>query len=346
MMYQDEALMEEDPYLAEFKLDDIQFKDFNLDDTEQAGSRTPTNLDDPDRPEFKLDGLAGLQGSLAKLFGGGHVPCADASSTRSGDPGSCESPPSETLEWPSPRTPGHAIPVPADLDEPWSRFLCQPPGIRVFGPPPGLEAFCEASVRYDDVASLGVVTGAESNSKPTPAPAVTGWKLPAAVAEKHAPADPDLPPLPARAKQAQAPQESAQRTTLLLQNIPRKCTRAFLEKRLAEEHFMGEIDFLYLPVDLKSKCNVGHAVLNFRSEDVCKRFSEAFHKIGIKQAFPGLGGGGLTSVISAKDQGKEANVQKLQKSGLLMSMLAEMPDWLPQLFDDQGQAEEFPEQTY
>lgn len=199
---------------------------------------------------------------------------------------------------------------------------------------------------FEAPARSGAVTSTGMAAVETIVQSAPGSAPEAADEEQFAPADPDLPPLPARVKSKQhAPRETTLRTTMLLQKIPKKCTRALLEKRLTEGQFMEEIDFLYLPVDLKSKSNVGQCILNFRTEEACTRFSEGFHKKDIKQAFPGLGGSGLCSVTFAKDQGKDANVLKLQKSTLLMSMLASMPEWLPQIFDEQGQAIDFPEQA-
>ena len=51
------------------------------------------------------------------------------------------------------------------------------------------------------------------------------------------------------------------RTTLMVKNIPNKYTQKMLLATI-DEHFKGQYDFFYLPIDFKNKCNVGYAFLN------------------------------------------------------------------------------------
>lgn len=140
-------------------------------------------------------------------------------------------------------------------------------------------------------------------------------------------------------------------TTVTLKNVPRSYTREVMIKRLVEAGFQDEFDFLYLPADFGKNgggarkgrtCSAaGHATVNFRTEEARERFEAAFHKANAKKAFPGAGGAKACEVALAPVQGKDANVQKLQNSGLLMSLLAERPEWLPALFDGEGELEPF-----
>jgi len=134
-------------------------------------------------------------------------------------------------------------------------------------------------------------------------------------------------------------------TTVMLKNVPRSYTREILAKRIDEAGFQGIFDFLYMPADFGKggrACHAtGHAVINFRTQEARERFEVAFHKVSGKKAFPGAGGAKVCDVSLAPAQGKDANVQKLQKSGLLMSLLAERPEWLPLLFDAEGAPETF-----
>ena len=65
-------------------------------------------------------------------------------------------------------------------------------------------------------------------------------------------------------------------TTVMLRNIPNRYTRDMLINRLDKgyeawlysvEHMCceGMYDFVYLPIDFSSRCNVGYAFINFRT---------------------------------------------------------------------------------
>lgn len=156
-------------------------------------------------------------------------------------------------------------------------------------------------------------------------------------------ADQDLLPLPARARKAPAASPT-EITTMTIQNVPRRCTRAKVLQRLEAAGLRSDVDFLYVPIDLKSNCNVGLAIVNLRTEDAAERLTKAFHKVGIKVAFPGNSGAKACEVVPAKVQGRDANVHRLQQSGLLLSLLAGKPEWMPQLFDEESQPVPFPEE--
>lgn len=146
-------------------------------------------------------------------------------------------------------------------------------------------------------------------------------------------------PLPARIPRT-SNAEPTSKTTLLLQNVPKRCTPEQLQTFLAE--FSTDVDFLYLPFDFKQKCNVGHAIINFRKEETTERFLKAFNEVSSKKVFTGFNVTGTCSVTFAPVQGYESNVSKIEKSGILMSMLADKPAWLPRIFDAQGQMKQFP----
>jgi len=134
--------------------------------------------------------------------------------------------------------------------------------------------------------------------------------------------------------------EETHQTSVTLQNVPRICTRDYLAKRLNEAGFLGDYDFIYVVADLKQRnCGSGSALVNFCNEEARARFTATFHKAGASVAFPGFVGKKAIEVVPAPIQGLEANVQKLGKSGVLMSMLAERPGWLPARYNDAGEVE-------
>eukprot|EP00440_Ansanella_granifera_P000629 gb/GFBE01000682.1/.p1 GENE.gb/GFBE01000682.1/~~gb/GFBE01000682.1/.p1 ORF type:complete len:379 (+),score=106.16 gb/GFBE01000682.1/:1-1137(+) len=142
------------------------------------------------------------------------------------------------------------------------------------------------------------------------------------------------------------PTASEAESTVLLKNLPKKCSAEQLQEVLAEKGLLKDVSFLYVPMDLKMKrCNQGHAVISFRSQEARAHFTETMHGASSKQAFPGSSANGTCSVSDAPVQGKSANVYKLQKSGLLLSMLAGTPEWMPRVFDEEGNQLDFPEES-
>jgi len=128
--------------------------------------------------------------------------------------------------------------------------------------------------------------------------------------------------------------------TVLVQNLPKKLTRDQLAHVLNEAWFFGDYDLLYVMDDLKQKNHgSGSALINFRDEEACYRFRESFHGASIDAAFPGMAGKTTLQVSLAPTQGLLANVSKLEKSGVLMSMLAERPGWRPARYSQAGEIE-------
>lgn len=140
-------------------------------------------------------------------------------------------------------------------------------------------------------------------------------------------------------EQAPAAEASGQ-TSAALQNVPRKCTRDLLAKILDEAGFRGDYDLIYVTADIKQRnSGSGSALVNFRTEEACSRFTSAFHKAGVASVFPGFAGKKPIEVAAAPIQGLEANVRKLEKSGVLMSMLCERPGWQPARYNRAGEIE-------
>lgn len=65
------------------------------------------------------------------------------------------------------------------------------------------------------------------------------------------------------------------RTTVMIRNIPNKFNSQALAQ-CVDESFAGTYDFLYLPVDPKSKCNVGYAFINFKAPAHVLQFTSEF----------------------------------------------------------------------
>jgi hypothetical protein len=130
-------------------------------------------------------------------------------------------------------------------------------------------------------------------------------------------------------------------TTAMLRNIPNKYSQKGLVDRLYLAGYRGELDFIYLPIDFKNKCNVGYAFMNFRTAEACARFAFEYHGRNSRDKLPGYNSKKICEVSAARFQGCEENVRRLQVSSV-MSELVATPEWLPILFDEAGEAVEFP----
>lgn len=129
-------------------------------------------------------------------------------------------------------------------------------------------------------------------------------------------------------------------TTVMLRNIPNKYTRDMLVKRLNED-FLGQYDFVYLPIDFNNKCNVGYGFINFTSTNACELFVNMFHNVDVRKCLPGLNSRKIAEVGPARVQGLEENLRRLKVSPV-MSELLNHPDWMPLLLDENGKDRPFP----
>jgi len=134
---------------------------------------------------------------------------------------------------------------------------------------------------------------------------------------------------------------SAVGTTVMLRNIPNKYTRSMLVDQMKVD-FKGEIDFLYLPIDFRNRCNVGYAFINFRSVEAMERFVLAYNGVSVTKCLPGLNSHKIAQVTPARVHGLHDNVERLRNSPI-MSELADHPEWMPLLLDENGDSVPFPE---
>uniref|UniRef100_A0A7S4QHS1 HTH La-type RNA-binding domain-containing protein n=1 Tax=Alexandrium monilatum TaxID=311494 RepID=A0A7S4QHS1_9DINO len=128
-------------------------------------------------------------------------------------------------------------------------------------------------------------------------------------------------------------------TTVMLRNIPNRYTRDMLIDRL-NKGYDGQYDFVYLPIDFNSKCNVGYAFINFRLPAVAQRFMQEFHGAKTKQCLPGFSSAKVCEVTYARVQGRDANMDNL-KDEKFIEKLTERPEWQPLFFDDRGREIDF-----
>lgn len=186
-----------------------------------------------------------------------------------------------------------------------------PPGL---APPPGLDA--PPGLELDEVGAPPGLQGGRMKARER----ANTWP-----AEKDMKASP-LPP---------------GTTTAMLRNIPNKYTQQGLVERLHEAGYRYELDFIYLPIDFKNKCNVGYAFVNFRTAEACARFGAEYHHCNSRDKLPGYNSKKVCEVSEARFQGCEENVRRLQASNVMSELVAN-PEWLPKLFDENGEEVDFP----
>mmetsp|Transcript_50031 Transcript_50031/g.119033 ORF Transcript_50031/g.119033 Transcript_50031/m.119033 type:complete len:493 (+) Transcript_50031:127-1605(+) len=130
-----------------------------------------------------------------------------------------------------------------------------------------------------------------------------------------------------------------ERTTVMLRNMPNNYNRKMLLQMLDSEGFGGQYNFVYMPIDFKSKASLGYAFINMVSPEVAQRFWAVFD---------GYSNWVLPSRKSSKvswsspHQGLQAHVERYKNSPL---MHADVPDdYRPILLID-GVRAPFPEPT-
>mmetsp|Transcript_126693 Transcript_126693/g.253186 ORF Transcript_126693/g.253186 Transcript_126693/m.253186 type:complete len:373 (-) Transcript_126693:161-1279(-) len=120
----------------------------------------------------------------------------------------------------------------------------------------------------------------------------------------------------------------AEKTTVLLRNLPRDYTRTQLIELLEDEGFDGTFDFVYVPMDFSSEASLGYAFVNFTAPGDARRCWEIFDGL-VEWGQPGENR--ACEVMWAEPcQGLAAHVERYRSSPV---MHASVPDeWKPAIF--------------
>ncbi|CAD8061435.1 unnamed protein product [Paramecium primaurelia] len=106
--------------------------------------------------------------------------------------------------------------------------------------------------------------------------------------------------------------QTDQRTTIMIKNIPNKYTVQMLQDLIDNRH-NNYYDFLYLPIDFKNKCNMGYAFINFVHPYYIIQFYKDFHDNG----WPHFNSEKICELRYARIQGRQALVQHFQFSSVM-----------------------------
>jgi RNA recognition motif-containing protein len=105
-----------------------------------------------------------------------------------------------------------------------------------------------------------------------------------------------------------------QRTSLMVRNIPNKYTQQMLLSEFEENGLgPGVIDFFYLPIDFKNRCNRGYAFVNFVNyADIL-----TFHRQYFGKHWRTFNSDKICDITYARIQGKAAMLKRFENSALM-----------------------------
>ncbi|KAF4697541.1 hypothetical protein FOZ60_004413 [Perkinsus olseni] len=95
-------------------------------------------------------------------------------------------------------------------------------------------------------------------------------------------------------------------TTMMLRKVPKACSVESLTTVLNERGFSGLYDFIYVPLDFKTRQSTGFAFINFCTEEVAQSFVDNFHLTKIANR--------TIKVCPARVQGLPANVEHFKNN--------------------------------
>ena len=104
------------------------------------------------------------------------------------------------------------------------------------------------------------------------------------------------------------------RSSLMVRNIPNKYTQQMLLNEFTENgHGPGVIDFFYLPIDFKNRCNRGYAFINFvKYRDIVK-----FHRQYYGQHWRTFNSDKICDITYARIQTKASMLKRFENSALM-----------------------------
>jgi len=132
---------------------------------------------------------------------------------------------------------------------------------------------------------------------------------------------------------------SDRRTSLMVRNIPNKYTQSMLLTEFAGlGHGPTKMDFFYLPIDFKNRCNRGYAFVNFvETADIVPFVTEYNDR-----KWRRFNSEKVCSITYARIQGKAAMVRRFENSALMEKEEAYRPRVFVSSGERKGEAEAFP----
>jgi hypothetical protein len=129
------------------------------------------------------------------------------------------------------------------------------------------------------------------------------------------------------------------RTTVMVRNLPNNYSRQMLMDLINSEGFAKSYDFIYLPIDFKSRASLGYAFVNLTNHAAAKRFRDMFDGFS-NWILPSRKVCGVN--WSGPHQGLEAHIERYRNSPVMHEAVPDI--YKPALFVD-GQRAVFPPPT-
>ena len=131
--------------------------------------------------------------------------------------------------------------------------------------------------------------------------------------------------------------------TIMLRNIPNKLSQVDIAECINARGYRGLYDFLYAPLDFKSKMNLGYCFVNFQTATIAQRFMTAIDGKRLVETsqlpLTNSWSTKLCGVSLARIQGLQANIRHYRNNPV-----NELPlEFRPCLFDPSGDQITFPE---
>lgn len=120
------------------------------------------------------------------------------------------------------------------------------------------------------------------------------------------------------------------RSSLMVRNIPNKYTQQMLLSEFAAAgHGPDKMDFFYLPIDFKNKCNRGYAFVNFVDYQDIVPFFDEYNGTNWKR----FNSDKICDITYARIQGKAAMLKRFENSALM----AKDDEYRPMVFVSHGE---------
>lgn len=105
-------------------------------------------------------------------------------------------------------------------------------------------------------------------------------------------------------------------TTMMIRNIPCRCTKEDILWDINALGFEGQYDYFYLPQGRRRQCNLGYAFINFKMPAFATNFQIRMHGQRLATKRRCSNSQKVCEVTSAAIQGLEKNLERFQKTAM------------------------------